>query len=376
MATNVDENYHQTWGIPSVLSLKSKNLNSPTINPLNNGALSQQKQPYKGLSKRPSKRQAKGLTKVPIKSPILATIKEPMTKGPAKPPAKLPAKPPAKLPAKPPAKLPAKPPSILLSHKPKVELKFPVPFVNDLKKVVLDEQTEDLVRYLRKPDPLVTRNRERSASNFTLLTPISSIYFPESPSVLLDRIDKTLFEGSSMLEPRLVKSFKKYNAPKLLPDDAPLNLAVLGKPLPGYDIGPLYENKYSSSPIDAEDDCEKKCLAILYSELNKGELPPFKKELELNEKAEMVHWYDYALYKLFGIDRYGYFTLKAEKDWYQLHPWGLLDQDSDEYSDDFGDINESVTSEVDAFEPGDEIFHGFLHRSDSGSVMSLDRYLS
>ncbi|AAS54588.1 AGR098Wp [Eremothecium gossypii ATCC 10895] len=314
MATSVDENFHQIWAIPSALNLKNKTLNSPTINPLRNGTASQYKPPA----------------------------------------------------------------SILLPNRDyNNEFKSTNSVLPDApKNPVLDEQTDEIVKYIRKPDPLAIRTRERSISNLSLLTPLNSTYIPESPGLRPDRIDRSLFEGSSMLEPRLVRSFKKCKAPKLLPDTAALNLAILGKPLPGYDIVPLRESdNISNRTLDTDDNCEKKCLAILYSELNGGDLPPFKKELELNEKAEMVHWYDYALYKLFGIDRCGYFTLKAEKRWYQLHPWALLDQDTDDYSVAFG-VDDDSLSEADDMDLEEEEFEDFMQRSDLSSILSLDRYLS
>lgn len=248
------------------------------------------------------------------------------------------------------------------------------------KQKLLDPEIQDLVEYLRKPEPIYKKKTYFSFeedSDFHDLGPINEKYISESPRLRPGYTfsnKEEFFAKSSVLSPSFLPISMKPQGQKLLSDDSKLDLSILSKYTPNiFDAMPLFHVHRYDPRVD-KDDYEGKVLAMIEDEMmtdSSDRSFGFDQHLELDEKRHTTRWFDYPMYYLFGIDRSGYFELKERKKLLYNHPWSKYDRAS--YAD--AEEYEELDEDTDLSGSSSEESQSSINDLDTSSNMSLDRYL-
>ncbi|QEU59313.1 Isc10 [Kluyveromyces lactis] len=240
----------------------------------------------------------------------------------------------------------------------------------------LDRETQELIDYIRTPEPAFVREGHTSK---VLVKPHDLSPLDESSASAREIVSSFIPPAENIAnESRLIRvdvPARFSDVPPLLPDDAPLDLRCLGgRPAPGFDIGPLKVDYCENGLYENETiRMEWKMQQILSCEFDdRKQFPTFAKEMELREKISQSKWYHYPLYYALGIDSTGLFQLKDEFDWYQKHPWSAFDQIGSDFLDLELEENDTSNTSNSGFTTDDGDLT--LPISET-SERSLDRYL-
>ncbi|SCV00336.1 LAME_0G09032g1_1 [Lachancea meyersii CBS 8951] len=179
------------------------------------------------------------------------------------------------------------------------------------KRTKMDLDVQDLVAFLRQPEPSHHRARFLSPDGISnshgvkasLVQPFAKLLEPDNLDVFV---------------PIHLRDIR------LLPDEQVLDLTPLEKEVPRSVNYPPIFREYEAERQLERDDYEGICLAVLQDEVSRivhNQGPVFDRALDLREKEQQTTVFDRALYFVFGYDRSGYFTLLHDSNEFADRPW-------------------------------------------------------